>query len=183
MPGPGNPVSAGSLVWTSRSRGRFSTDRSRGVTHPPGSEQHSAASRVAPQDRYAVRGADLPLNLVGDPARTSHHHYARRSLHDAYAEGEALLGWLNTTLRLSAGKPFDGNRLLVQVAGQISRRLSAESIEIAHLKMTLTPNGETGELGALHLVGGVPRGRVAVQAETRIIRRGTDPELASRGSS
>ena len=74
--------------------------------------------------------------------------------YDAYAEGEALLGWLNTTLRLSAGEPFDGNRLLMQVAGQISRRLSAESIEIAHLKMTLTPNGETGELGALHLVGG-----------------------------
>ena len=31
--------------------------------------------------------------------------------YDVYAEGEALLGWLNATCRLSAADPFDGNRV------------------------------------------------------------------------
>ena len=83
--------------------------------------------------------------------------------YDAYAEGEALLGWLNAP-SACRGEPFDGNRLLLEVTGQ-SRRLSAESIEIAHLKMTLTPDEETGGLGTLNLVSGSRGARVAVQAE------------------
>ncbi len=72
--------------------------------------------------------------------------------YDTYAEGEALLGWLNATLRLSAGEAFDGNRLLMDLAGQIRRRLSGESIEIAHLKMTLAPEDGARDLAVLNLV-------------------------------
>jgi Ni2+-binding GTPase involved in maturation of urease and hydrogenase len=73
--------------------------------------------------------------------------------YDEYAEGEALLGWLNTTIRLQAATLFDGNLLLRDLAGRIRGRLSADSIEIAHLKMTLTPDPDIGRLGTLNLVG------------------------------
>jgi Ni2+-binding GTPase involved in maturation of urease and hydrogenase len=79
--------------------------------------------------------------------------------YDLYAEGEALLGWLNSTIRLSAAEPFDGNLFLLELTRRIRGRLANESIEIAHLKMTLAPDGEAGDLGMLNLVGtaGEPR--------------------------
>ena len=72
--------------------------------------------------------------------------------YDVYAEGEALLGWLNSTIRLSAAEPFDGNLFLSELTRRIRDRLARESIEIAHLKMTLTPDDEAGGLGMLNLV-------------------------------
>jgi G3E family GTPase len=56
-----------------------------------------------------------------------------------YGEGEALLGWVNTTVRL-AGADFDGNALVQDVAARIQAALDASGIEIAHLKMTLAPS-------------------------------------------
>ena len=71
--------------------------------------------------------------------------------YDTYAEGEALLGWLNATCRLSAPKPFDGNRFLQRLADAVQQQLAGAGIEIAHFKMTLAP--ETGnDLGVLNLV-------------------------------
>ncbi len=72
--------------------------------------------------------------------------------YDVYAEGEALLGWLNSTVRLSAAQSFDGNLLLLELTRRIRGRLAGESIEIAHLKMTLMPDREAGGLGVLNLV-------------------------------
>jgi len=73
--------------------------------------------------------------------------------YDLYAEGEALLGWLNATVRLQADDPFDGNRLLRRLAADIHRRLAAEGLEIAHFKMTLAPSEDLADLGVLNLVG------------------------------
>jgi hypothetical protein len=71
--------------------------------------------------------------------------------YDVYAEGEALLGWVNATCRLSASDPFDGNRFLKLLAERIQHELAAEGIEIAHFKMTLSP--DTGsDLAVLNLV-------------------------------
>jgi G3E family GTPase len=70
--------------------------------------------------------------------------------YDAYAEGEARLGWLNATARLSAGSPFDANALLLRLAGLIRDRLARERLEIAHLKMTLDAGGM---LSVVSLVG------------------------------
>jgi G3E family GTPase len=71
--------------------------------------------------------------------------------YDTYAEGEALLGWLNCTLRLSADEPFDGNALLLEMASDIRRRLHEREAEIAHLKLTLTPD-EGNDLGVVNTV-------------------------------
>jgi len=68
-----------------------------------------------------------------------------------YGDGEALLGWLNATVRLDGG-PFDGNAWLRDLAGRIHRRLDAHDIEIAHLKMTLSPGDEGGDLAVLNQV-------------------------------
>ncbi len=71
--------------------------------------------------------------------------------YDAYAAGEALLGWLNATVRVT-GEAIDGNGLLVELASRLQRRLAAAGAEIAHLKMTITPEDERGELAVVNLV-------------------------------
>lgn len=60
--------------------------------------------------------------------------------YDTYAEGEALLGWLNARVALAAADEFDGNALLMNVASGIRDRLAAKKVEIAHLKLTLIPD-------------------------------------------
>ncbi len=72
--------------------------------------------------------------------------------YEVYAEGEALLGWLNCTVRLAAKKPFDGNDFLQSLADDLQKRLSKKGAEIAHLKMTLDPDERLGDLAVINLV-------------------------------
>jgi G3E family GTPase len=74
--------------------------------------------------------------------------------YDTYAEGEALLGWLNCTVRLTTDRPVDGNRLLVDLTEGIGRRLDEEGCEIAHLKMTLDAGDKAGNLSVVSLARG-----------------------------
>ena len=78
------------------------------------------------------------------------HHPAMSVDYDIYADGEALLGWLNTTAQVSAAAAFDGNALLVTLAQKLRQQLAGMGIEIAHLKMTLAPS-EGPDLGAISL--------------------------------
>ena len=71
-----------------------------------------------------------------------------------YAEGEAMLGWFNATVRVGAPRPFAGNRLLEALASAIQRGLESGGAEIAHLKMTLTPEDDAGDIGVINLVRG-----------------------------
>ena len=72
--------------------------------------------------------------------------------YDCYAEGEALLGWLNCTIGLASKGPFEGNDLLRQFALEIQQRLQAAGGELAHLKMTLDPEQSIGDLAVANLV-------------------------------
>ena len=72
--------------------------------------------------------------------------------YELYAEGEALLGWLNATVELSAGAPFDGNAVLKEFAAAMQRHLLRHGAEIAHLKMTLDPEAGIGDLAVINLV-------------------------------
>jgi G3E family GTPase len=67
-----------------------------------------------------------------------------------YAEGEALLGWLNATVQLRASAPFDANEVLEVLAGGIQALLPG--IEVAHLKMTFSPATGLGEIAVINLV-------------------------------
>lgn len=69
--------------------------------------------------------------------------------YDVYAEGEALLGWLNATVQVS-GNGFDPNVLIRQLAEDLRGRLG--DAEIAHLKMTFTPDQGLGDIAAVSLV-------------------------------
>lgn len=60
--------------------------------------------------------------------------------YDIYADGEALLGWVNIRGSLTAKNEFDGNALIADLASRIRTRLSEKGIEVAHLKMTLAPD-------------------------------------------
>ncbi len=70
-----------------------------------------------------------------------------------YAEGEALLGWLNATVQLSATNGFEARPLLQQFAIAMQSHLSEHGAEIAHLKMTLSPDsGLGGDVAIINLV-------------------------------
>lgn len=73
--------------------------------------------------------------------------------YETYGEGEALLGWLNATLRLDCDPAIDGNELMSSLARGIQERLRAHDAEVAHLKMTLSPTGGWGDLALVNLVG------------------------------
>ena len=77
--------------------------------------------------------------------------------YDRYAEGEALLGWLNATIAVTAERPFDGNELLLRLAAAMRARIAADGGEIAHLKMTLDGesdgDGDLGQLSVVSVVG------------------------------
>jgi G3E family GTPase len=85
--------------------------------------------------------------------------------YDLYAEGEALLGWLNSTVRVNAPAPFDGNQFLMDLAHRIRRTLAAEGLEIAHLKMTLARENDTQGVAVINLVatGSEPELRCALE--------------------
>jgi G3E family GTPase len=73
--------------------------------------------------------------------------------YETYAQGEALLGWLNATVEVeSTSGPFDGNQLLAGLARRIQLALRGHGAEVAHLKMTLTPNEDGGDIAVANLV-------------------------------
>lgn len=70
--------------------------------------------------------------------------------YDIYADGEALLGWLNATIEFKSLEAIDSAVILQSLAGAMQRDLNGE---IAHLKMTLSPDlALAGEVAALSVV-------------------------------
>jgi Ni2+-binding GTPase involved in maturation of urease and hydrogenase len=74
--------------------------------------------------------------------------------YEEYAEGEALLGWYNGTAALSANAEagVDGNQFLTDLAETLRRQLASKGIDIAHLKMTLSPTDFGSDIAVLNLV-------------------------------
>lgn len=70
--------------------------------------------------------------------------------YEIYAEGEALLGWLNATVQLAHADGFDSEATLQALARRIQRTLAGA--EIAHLKMTLSPDDGLGDVAVINLV-------------------------------
>lgn len=70
--------------------------------------------------------------------------------YEIYAEGEALLGWLNATVNITSIQEFDGNAFLDSLASGL--RTAVGDAEIAHLKMTLSPTNEGNDIAVLNLV-------------------------------
>lgn len=74
--------------------------------------------------------------------------------YEVYADGEALLGWLNATIGVDANdREVDGDELLASLGDRIHESLRAADAEVAHLKMTLSPD-EGNDLAVANLVRG-----------------------------
>ena len=54
--------------------------------------------------------------------------------YDTYAEGEAELGWLNSSIRVAASKPFALDEFLLDVVRRLQESLARLGGEVAHLK-------------------------------------------------
>lgn len=54
--------------------------------------------------------------------------------YDTYAEGEAELGWLNSSMTIQAEQPFALDELLLEIVERLSDRLKIAGFEAAHLK-------------------------------------------------
>lgn len=65
--------------------------------------------------------------------------------YDIYAEGEALLGWLNASIRISSTELWDTSSWLHQICHNLIRAVDDIDGQIAHLKMTLSPVGGLGD--------------------------------------
>lgn len=73
--------------------------------------------------------------------------------YEVYAEGEALLGWLNATVTLASDDEFEANDFLKKLAAHVQADLQRQGVEIAHFKMTYSPDdGIAGELASINLV-------------------------------
>ena len=74
--------------------------------------------------------------------------------YEEYAEGEALLGWYNgtSTLTAEAEAGVDGNQFLTALAETLRQALASKRIDIAHLKMTLSPTDFGTDIAVLNLV-------------------------------
>lgn len=94
------------------------------------------------------RGVDEWFTEISSAEQGS--HAAMEIDYEVYAEGEALLGWLNATVALSARSGFDSDAVLTALAKGIQRELA--SAEIAHLKMTLSPDSGLGDIAVINLV-------------------------------
>ncbi|MDG1896847.1 MAG: GTP-binding protein [Fuerstiella sp.] len=63
--------------------------------------------------------------------------FGRRILdidYDTYAEGEAELGWLNSSVRVISETEFELDQLLLDIVGRLKNALAEQSAEAAHLK-------------------------------------------------
>jgi hypothetical protein len=72
--------------------------------------------------------------------------------YETYGVGEAMLGWLNAGVHLAGAGEFDGNALLREVASRVREALAALDVQVAHLKMTLSPVDDALEVGVINLV-------------------------------
>jgi G3E family GTPase len=73
--------------------------------------------------------------------------------YDVYADGEALLGWLNATVTLRSALEFDANAFLAALAKNLQGKLAQQNAEVAHLKMTFSPDEAiAGEIASVNLV-------------------------------
>src|SRR5262249_49982581 len=65
-------------------------------------------------------------------------NFGRRILdldYDIYAAGEAELGWLNSSLKISGSREFELDGLLLEIVGSLRESLGARGYETAHLKV------------------------------------------------
>jgi Ni2+-binding GTPase involved in maturation of urease and hydrogenase len=78
------------------------------------------------------QGFDALTQLLDQQGRFGHR--ILEIDYDTYAEGEAELGWLNSSVGIKGSKPFALDGLLMDVVTRLQKTAGAEKAEVAHLK-------------------------------------------------
>lgn len=110
--------------------------------------KYPRAQVVAMSARTAEGSAEWHETLLGEGMDIRE---APEVDYEIYAEGEALLGWVNVSARVQSDTSFDGNVLLQHLGDTVQNLLGESGAEIAHLKMTLSPD-EGNDIAVLNLV-------------------------------
>lgn len=63
--------------------------------------------------------------------------------YDRYARAEAVLGWLNAAVEITAPQPFEPANLIERLIGRIQGQAQRQGAGIGHLKLTLSSKGQT----------------------------------------
>ena len=114
--------------------------------------------------------------------------FGRRILeldYDIYAEGEAELGWLNSSLKVSSEEPFALDEVLTGIIERLQQKLADEKAETAHLKAIGLCDGAYG-VANLISSDSPPELSLPSQAEAKSAdvvvnaRVAIDPELLKR---
>jgi G3E family GTPase len=85
--------------------------------------------------------------------------------YDTYAEGEAELGWLNASVRVTAPSPFDLDAFLLEVMTHLRGSLSRYGLEVAHLKAIGLSDVS---FGVANLVSGASEPELSLPSQGRV---------------
>jgi G3E family GTPase len=95
-------------------------------------QQHYPGVPLLPVSAKTGQGFDVFTELLDQDGS-----FGRKILdidYDTYAEGEAELGWLNSSVHVKADKVFDLDAFLLDVVRGLRESLKSEAAEVAHLK-------------------------------------------------
>ena len=134
-------------------------------------------------------GFDAFLAMLDQPADVRRKEISLD--YDIYAAGEAELGWLNSSLTVSADVPFDLDHLLLDIISRLQQSLAALGAETAHLKTIGLWQGIDGDrdgYGVANLTSGdgpvelsLPSNCQVQQAEIIVNARvAIDPEILTQ---
>ncbi len=84
--------------------------------------------------------------------------------YDVYAEGEAELGWLNSSVSVKATKPFALDPLLMDTVTSLQKAVAGEGAEVAHLKAIGLADGL---FGVANLVSSTTRPELSLPSGTQ----------------
>jgi Ni2+-binding GTPase involved in maturation of urease and hydrogenase len=99
--------------------------------------------------------------------------FGRRILdldYDVYAEGEAELGWLNSSLQITAPQPFALDDLALGIVQRLQQSLAASDAEPAHLKVI---GNSDGSYAVANLVSSDTAAVLSLASNTRTCRADT----------
>jgi Ni2+-binding GTPase involved in maturation of urease and hydrogenase len=124
-------------------------------------------------------GVDEWLQMLMSDAPAG-SHILRDIDYDTYAKGEAVLGWLNATVRLVGSPVFNARQFAEILMKELQTAINAQNAEVAHLKFLLTSGTQSlrahltktdaepnfvGELGEVSEATLVLNARVALQPD------------------
>jgi G3E family GTPase len=95
--------------------------------------------------------------------------FGRRILdidYDVYAEGEAELGWLNSSAHVKSAAPFALDELLLETVTRLQTALAARGAEVAHLKAI---GLSEGYFGVANLVSSATRPELSLPSHSRVL--------------